>query len=145
MSVDLRQAALERGEVVSVEQLDGGLIEITARLPRLAAAAAPGQFAQLRCGDHGGPLLRRPFSVAWTESGTCSFVFEVVGEGTRLLAELTAGDVLDSLGPLGRGFSVDAARGEVVCVSGGLGCAPFPLLVRTTRRTASRAAMPGWG
>jgi len=138
VSVDLRQAALERGEVVSVEQLDGGLIEITARLPRLAAAAVPGQFAQLRCGDHGGPLLRRPFSVAWTESQTCSFVFEVVGEGTRLLAELTAGDVLDSLGPLGRGFSVDAARGEVVCVSGGLGCAPFPLLVRSLRSRGVR-------
>ena len=133
MSADLRQAALERGEVVSVERLGGGLIEITARLPHLAATASAGQFAQLRCGGGGGPLLRRPFSVAWTDSGTCSFVFEVVGEGTRLLAGLAAGDMLDSLGPLGRGFSVDAARGEVVCVSGGLGCAPFPLLVRSLR------------
>jgi dihydroorotate dehydrogenase electron transfer subunit len=138
VSANLRQAALERGAVVRVEHLDGGLIEVTARLPHLAAAAAPGQFAQLRCGDQGGPLLRRPFSVAWTESGTCSFVFEVVGEGTRLLAELTPGDVLDSLGPLGRGFSVDAARGEVVCVSGGLGCAPFPLLVRSLRSRGVR-------
>jgi dihydroorotate dehydrogenase electron transfer subunit len=128
------RAALEKGAVVSVERLGGGLIELTARLPHLAAHARPGEFAQLRCGPGPGPLLRRPFSVAWVEAERCSFVFEVVGAGTRLLAEMRRGDLLDSLGPLGRGFSVGVASGRVVCVSGGLGCAPFPILCRALRR-----------
>jgi dihydroorotate dehydrogenase electron transfer subunit len=113
--------------------LVGGLIEVTARLPHLAATALPGQFAQLRCGESGGPLLRRPFSVAWSDAGRCSFVLEVVGAGTALLAQLQAGDTLDVLGPLGRGFSLDAGPGRVLCVAGGLGCAPFPFLIGALR------------
>jgi len=133
VSVDLRRASTERGDVVSVELLGEALIEITACLPRLARASAPGEFAQLRCGSIGGPLLRRPFSVAWSDADTCSFVFEVVGAGTRLLAELQPGDILDALGPLGNGFTV-AATQRAVCVAGGLGCAPFPFLVRALRQ-----------
>ena len=133
MSVDLRRAAVETGEVVGVERLGGGLIELSARLPHLAAQARPGEFAQLRCSHGVVPLLRRPFSVAWTEADVCSFVFEVVGAGTRLLAAMEAGDALDSLGPLGRGFNLEPAPARAVCVSGGLGCAPFPLLLRALR------------
>jgi dihydroorotate dehydrogenase electron transfer subunit len=106
---------------------------LVARLPHLAATATPGAFAQLRCGQSTTPLLRRPFSVAWTQGETCGFVFEAVGAGTRLLSELQPGDPLDVLGPLGHGFSVVDA-GSVVCVSGGLGCAPFPLLINELRR-----------
>jgi dihydroorotate dehydrogenase electron transfer subunit len=133
VSGEISRARIDRGEVVSVEHLGGGLIEVTARLAHLAATAAPGEFAQLRCGEGFSPLLRRPFSVAWTDGDSCSFVFEVVGTGTAMLARLRPGDMLDALGPLGCGFTVDVAPGRVVCVSGGLGCAPFPILVRTLR------------
>src|SRR5207245_1979313 len=85
--------------------------------------------AELRCGNTFTPLLRRPFSVAWTANDMCGFVFEEVGAGTRLLAALRPGDTLDVLGPLGAGFHLDAGRGPVVCVSGGVGCAPFPMLI----------------
>jgi dihydroorotate dehydrogenase electron transfer subunit len=118
---------------VDVEHLEGGLVELTARLPHLASAALPGQFAQLRCGRDGSPLLRRPFSVAWTQDDTCSFVFAAVGEGTAKLVRARPGDRLDALGPLGIGFTVPAGPGRAVCVSGGLGCAPFPLLARALR------------
>ncbi len=129
MTADLSQARVERGEVVVVERI-GDLIEITARLPHLAATSAPGQFAQLRTEEGAVPLLRRPFSVAWSDGELCSFVFAVVGIGTSRLAALHPGDVLDALGPLGSGFSLVPA-GPVLCVSGGVGCAPFPLLIKT--------------
>jgi dihydroorotate dehydrogenase electron transfer subunit len=135
VTADLSRAALETGEVLVVERLGGGLLELVARLPHLAATATPGAFAQLRCGETTTPLLRRPFSVAWTLDDTCGFVFEAVGAGTRLLSELQPGDPLDVLGPLGHGFSV-VDGGSVVCVSGGLGCAPFPLLINELRRRA---------
>lgn len=129
MTSDLSRARLESGEVVRVERL-GALIEISVALPRLAAATSPGQFAQLRCGAGPVPLLRRPFSVAWIEDEVCSFVFEEVGVGTRLLGALHEGDQLEVLGPLGRGFTLDPHVAGCVIVSGGVGCAPFPLLVR---------------
>ena len=118
------------GEVLRVDELGGGLVELTAHLPHLAATARAGEFAQLRCGDGPLPLLRRPFSVAWVEGEHCSFVFERVGAGTRLLAAMRPGDVLGSLGPLGVGFTLRESMRTVVCVAGGLGCAPFPLLAR---------------
>ena len=131
---DLTRAREESGEVVAVEDLSGGLIELTARLPHLAAEAHAGEFAQLRCSPGPAPLLRRPMSVAWVDGDTCSFVFERVGVGTRLLAAMRAGDRLDVLGPLGVGFTTSPTLRRVLCVAGGLGCAPFPLLARQLRQ-----------
>ena len=91
--------------------------------------ARAGEFAQLRCSRSNVPLLRRPFSVAWSDGDACSFVFDVVGAGTAALAALRPGDTIDVLGPLGNGFT-PAAPGSALCVAGGVGCAPFPLLVR---------------
>ena len=134
MTSSLRGVRDERGEVVSVERLGGEMFELSVRLPHLARTARPGQFAQLRCGESAVPLLRRPFSVAWTEGDVASFVLAPVGVGTRLLAALRPGDSLTSLGPLGNGFTLDCGSTRSLCVSGGLGCAPFPLLVRELRR-----------
>jgi dihydroorotate dehydrogenase electron transfer subunit len=130
---DLSRARDETGAVVGVEELDGGLVELTAHLPWLAAMARAGEFAQLRCGPGPIPLLRRPFSVAWVEGEHCAFVFERVGEGTRRLAAMRRGDMLAALGPLGAGFTLRDDMRRVVCVAGGLGCAPFPLLARQAR------------
>jgi dihydroorotate dehydrogenase electron transfer subunit len=129
----LERARDELGKVLSVEHLPGGLVELTAHLPHLASTAQPGEFAQLRCGPGPIPLLRRPFSVAWTDGDSCSFVFERVGAGTRILADLRPGDPLQSLGPLGLGFTLNPAMRRVVCIAGGLGCAPFPLLAHHAR------------
>ncbi|MFN2582557.1 MAG: dihydroorotate dehydrogenase electron transfer subunit, partial [Candidatus Dormibacteria bacterium] len=122
----------------------GGIYELTVRLPLLASRANPGQFAQIRCGSGVEPLLRRPFSVAWSGGDECAFVFEVVGSGTRLLSALHPGDQLDVLGPLGTSFSIDAECARAVMVSGGVGCAPFPFLVaRLADRVANITVLSG--
>jgi dihydroorotate dehydrogenase electron transfer subunit len=138
VKASLRDVRDERGEVVAVESLGGGMVEISARLPHLAAAAQPGQFAQLCCGDSIATLLRRPFSIAWTDGDLAAFVLAPVGAGTRILAALHPGDPLVALGPLGNGFTVDTESTHALCVSGGLGCAPFPLLIRALRRSGAR-------
>lgn len=132
MSAPRVAARDELGEVVAVDVLGGGMVELSVRLPHLAATAQPGQFAQLDCGET--TLLRRPFSVAWTEGELASFVLAPVGVGTKALASLRPGDELRALGPLGHGFSVGDSACPALCVSGGLGCAPFPLLIRALRR-----------
>ena len=140
MTADLSSARLERGEVVRVERF-GTLVELTAMLPHLAATAKAGQFAQLRCGPGPVPLLRRPFSVAWVEGQLCTFVLEEVGAGTRLLGRLSPGDELEVLGPLGTAFTLAGEGDRCLIVSGGVGCAPFPLLVRSLLERGARDVM----
>ena len=141
MRRSLRDVRDERGEVVAVDVLGGGMVEVIARLPHLAATALPGQFAQLRCGSGVSPLLRRPFSVAWTDGDVAAFVLSPVGAGTRLLASLEPGDPLVALGPLGSGFTTDTGATRALCVAGGLGCAPFPLLTRALRQAGQQVTI----
>jgi dihydroorotate dehydrogenase electron transfer subunit len=60
------------------------------------------------------------------------FLYKVVGEGTRRLAALCAGDTLDVLGPLGHGFT-RGTEDVAVVVGGGVGIAPLVALVETLR------------
>jgi dihydroorotate dehydrogenase electron transfer subunit len=134
---DLVRAVNEQGEVIAVEELGGGLVELTATLPGIASRARGGDFAQLRCGPGPVPLLRRPMSVAHVEGESCGFVFERVGQGTALLGAMQPGDRIDALGPLGVGFTMPGGPGRVLCVAGGLGCAPFPLAAAQALRAGS--------
>jgi dihydroorotate dehydrogenase electron transfer subunit len=83
----------------------------------------PGQFFML---EAPGRVLPRPMSLCLCPPGELGFLFEPVGPGTRALAELTPGDRLGILGPLGNGFRLDVER--PLLVGGGIGIAPFPYL-----------------
>jgi dihydroorotate dehydrogenase electron transfer subunit len=105
-------------------------VELVLYHPPSAAAVNPGQFFQLAVGaPH--TILRRPYSAAWSDatSGNVGFIFNVVGAGSAWLSAQVAGDELDLLGPLGRGFELDAKR-PAVCIAGGLGVAVFPGVVQ---------------
>lgn len=80
------------------------IIDLTVSAPEMAAIARPGQFAHLKAE---GLFLRRPISICEIdrEKGTLRFVFEIKGEGTRVLSEKRVGDNLDIMGPLGHGFA----------------------------------------
>ncbi len=101
-----------------------GGVELVCESP-VAADVRPGQFFQVAV-ESPGALLRRPYSAAWTDParGLVGFVFNVVGAGSGWLAARNAGDRVDLLGPLGRGFAIDSGR-PAVCVAGGLGIAVF--------------------
>lgn len=104
--------------------------------PAIAEAARAGQFVNILLRP--GPLLRRPFSVYTARDGVVEIIFKPVGEGTRRLAELRLGDRVSLLGPLGRGFSLDADCRSVALVSGGLGVAPMLLAARDARAAGLR-------
>ena len=103
--------------------------------PRADKAPHAGQFFMLRCWpDTAAPLLSRPISVhSWdAATGTLEFLYEVRGQGTRLLAALLPGDTLLLIGPSGNGFDAAAAAsaGKVAVVGGGIGTAPLYQLVK---------------
>jgi dihydroorotate dehydrogenase electron transfer subunit len=100
----------------------------------LAGATRAGQFAMLDVPDRIRPYLRRAYSVADADpaAGTVEFLLKTIGRGTAALEELPEGSAVRLLGPLGNAFTVsDLARGaRVAIVAGGIGAAPFPMLLK---------------
>lgn len=109
--------------------------------PHELAASEAGQFVMLKVTDAIDPLLRRPFglfdvgtfSAEYAGCGTqtyCEILYKVVGKGTKLLSALHHGDLVDLLGPLGRGFDLGPSGEEKVLVGGGVGLAPLYYLAK---------------
>ena len=88
-----------------------------------------GQFYMLRSWGI-EPFLSRPISIHDANSEGITFLYETVGEGTRLFSELKRGDFIELLGPLGNGFDTDNIKGKVAIVTGGIGIAPMGLVVK---------------
>ncbi|MBU4010869.1 MAG: dihydroorotate dehydrogenase electron transfer subunit, partial [Proteobacteria bacterium] len=76
------------------------------------------------------PFLRRPFSVhnvtGKNNNGQCiDILYEVVGEFTGRLSEIRAGEWVDIMGPLGKGFALTENCSKIFIVAGGIGVAPM--------------------
>ena len=113
--------------VLSNEEIMPGVHLLWAEAPQIAGAAQPGQFVMVRTSEDHDPLLRRPLSIhRVVENGALALLFEVVGRGTDWLAQRKAGERLDLLGPLGRGFDVHSQK--LLLVAGGIGIAPLIFL-----------------
>lgn len=98
--------------------------------PEISSIIQPGQFLNIRVSEKVFPLLRRPFSVCDVVGNHLYIMFNILGEGTNILAHKPIGSTLDILGPLGVGFNMDGDYETAVIVAGGLGAAPFPYLTR---------------
>jgi dihydroorotate dehydrogenase electron transfer subunit len=92
-----------------------------------ALAAKPGQFFQLLCPsiDAIETWFRRPQSVYRVDHGRkqLEFLYKIAGRGTKGLATLKPGDMLDMFGPLGQGFTIDAKHKNIVVLGRGVGLA----------------------
>jgi hypothetical protein len=74
-----------------------------------------------------------------------SFLIAPVGEGTRELCRLRPGEAVWLLGPLGNGFdlgALTAGAARLVIVAGGVGAAPFPLLLTRIGPEGGRSPAP---
>jgi len=114
--------------VVSVEHINDRyvLIQLTheAPLPEMR----PGQFVEVRVDGSPATFLRRPVSINMVdvENNRLWLLVAVVGDGTRRMARLCAGDRLNCMLPLGNGFTLPAGKDErVLLVGGGVGVAPL--------------------
>jgi dihydroorotate dehydrogenase electron transfer subunit len=130
--------------IVSNVEVMPGYHLLCAEASHIASNAKPGQFAMVRCGYK--LTLRRPLSIHMIDDKTrVSFLFAVPrladipapssnreveervgkGEGTLWLSQRRVGEELDILGPLGNGFSIEPATGNLLLVAGGIGVAPL--------------------
>ncbi|AFV11653.1 dihydroorotate dehydrogenase electron transfer subunit PyrK [Thermacetogenium phaeum DSM 12270] len=131
---------IEPGEytcrVIVQNCLSPGYYLLSLEAPELARGALPGQFVMIRCGDCYDPFLRRPLSIHYVdgEKGEVQFLYQVRGKGTALLAERSAGDKVQLLGPLGRGFSCAEEGKKGVLLGAGVGVAPILYLASSLKK-----------
>ncbi len=116
--------------VEKVIELDNQIFLLKIHCPGITKTIKPGQFVNVRVTETIYPLLRRPFSVCDVEGEYFYLMFNVFGEGTRILASKHFGDTIDILGPLGNGFNYNDDYETAIIVAGGLGAAPFPYMIR---------------
>ena len=87
----------------------------------------PGQFVEVRVDGSPSTFLRRPISINFVdyEQNELWLLVAIVGEGTRWMASLKAGDCLNCMLPLGNGFSSLSTIKTPLLVGGGVGVAPL--------------------
>lgn len=122
--------ALEHVTVLANERVCAGVGLLSLHAPRCAVDVLPGQFVHLRLGTERDLLLRRPFSVWRTAEERIEILYQVVGEGTRRLADVAPGSPgVDIIGPVGRGWDVPDHATHALVIAAGLGSAPLGMLV----------------
>lgn len=120
---------MELSEYKSVEILENKEVSDGIFLMKLNASlkGVPGQFYMLKVGNL-DPLLPRPISIYDVGENEISFLYQVVGKGTEIMAEKKRGDTIEILGPLGNGFKIEGEK--VAVVGGGIGIAPLLYLCK---------------
>ena len=114
-------------ELVKKEVVAEGIYKFTVKAPAIASKAKAGQFLEIKISKTGAPFLRRPISIynICKEEGLVEFIFQVKGEGTKLLAEENVGAEIDIMGPLGNGSFDISDYKKVAIIGGGIGTYPL--------------------
>ncbi len=94
-----------------------------------------GDVSDIKCGQFvnikiDGFYLRRPISVCNIENDELTIIYKVVGEGTKVMAEMQSGTKLDVLTGLGNGYDLSKSGATPLLVGGGAGVPPMYLLCR---------------
>lgn len=93
-------------------------------------ACRPGQFVMLRCGPTWTPYLRRAlFPVAIGAQTLALWVDALADEGMAWLSRRRVGDVLEVIGPLGKGFTLHPQQRRLLLVAEASHVAPLLALM----------------
>lgn len=109
--------------IVKKKTLAKEIYDLEILCPDIASVAVAGQFVNVIAD---GFTLRRPISICGIdkEKGTLRIVFEVRGKGTKQIATKNEGELIDILGPLGKGFPLSEYK-TAITVGGGIGTPPM--------------------
>lgn len=134
-----------RCEILSSRKA-GTFHSITLVAPEIAAQARPGQFITVAVPEGQELFLRRAFWIhqvsrrgGW--AGTLEFLFDPTGRGTGWLSRVGAHQLIDVIGPLGKGFAVPKGPSSCLLVAEGYGAAPLYFLAEELRNRGKRVDM----
>ncbi|MGF7143487.1 dihydroorotate dehydrogenase electron transfer subunit [Anaerotaenia torta] len=111
-------------EITEQTMLAKDIYSMWIKAEEIAAAAVPGQFVSLYCGDR-SRLLPRPISICEIDRqrGLIRLVYRVTGAGTREFAGWKARDRVEVMGPFGNGFTLEGSK--AILMGGGIGIPPM--------------------
>jgi len=114
-------------KVKEVEQIHQRYVLIKLTHQNTLPDMLPGQFVEVRVDGSPSTFLRRPISINFVdrENNELWLLVATVGQGTKQLAKLKFGDVLNCVLPLGNGFTPAKQGEKVLLVGGGVGVAPL--------------------
>lgn len=115
--------------IVSQECIGKDIYSMWLQTETIAKEAVPGQFVSLYSRD-GSKLLPRPISLCEIdrEQGRIRLVYRVTGKGTGTeeFSRYHAKVGIETMGPLGNGFPLEAVKGKkVFLIGGGIGIPPM--------------------
>ena len=122
--------------LIKKEQIKPDIYKFSVEAPEIVKDAKQGQFVEIRVTNGTAPFLRRPISIhnIDKESGKLEFIFQVKGEGTRILSEKVEGDEIDLLGPLGYGTFEFKDYKKIAILGGGIGVFPLYELAKNAQK-----------
>ena len=115
------------------------LLKLTSQSP--LPEMLPGQFAEIRVDGSPSTFLRRPISINYVDRSRNEvwFLIQLVGDGTRRLAEATKGEIINIVLPLGNGFTMPQIPSDkLLLVGGGVGTAPMLYLGEQLAKNGSK-------
>ncbi len=125
---------VENASITFQQEYPGRQFLLRLYAPRIAERTRAGHFVHVTC----DPLrpLRRPLSIlrASPKEGWIELLYRVVGEGTALLSQRSAGETVNLLGPIGQPFQIDTTPGaRPLLIGGGIGMPPMIALADQLR------------
>lgn len=124
-------------KIISKEYFSEKVAKLVVEAPLIAKSRRAGHFVIVRCGNDGE---RIPLTIVDSDvkAGTITLVIQAVGDSTRKICTLNAGDSLtDVVGPLGQATHIENF-GTVVCCGGGVGVAPLLPIIRALKDAGNR-------
>lgn len=116
MKYDVRQL-----ELLSNLEIADGIFDMRLKYMQDDLPVECGQFAHVYVP---GKSLRRPISVCDASQNVLRLVYQVKGEGTKIMSKMQAGSDVDVLVPLGNGFKIEQDR-RYCLIGGGIGAPPM--------------------
>lgn len=124
-------------KLLSNEQIADGIFDMRLEYGSDEIPVQCGQFAHVYVP---GKSLRRPISVCDVQNGELRLVYQVKGEGTKIMSQMKAGEMVDVLAPLGNGFNIESGK-RYALIGGGIGVPP---MLNTARQCQSPLVITGF-
>ncbi|MBO8459396.1 MAG: dihydroorotate dehydrogenase electron transfer subunit [Bacteroidetes bacterium] len=126
--------------LVAVEWLNAKNVLLTLTASQQMPEMLPGQFVEVRIDNAPDVFLRRPISIHFfdPQKNLLYLMVQVVGKGTKRMAALNVGDVLNLILPLGNTFSIPESPQRLLLVGGGVGVAPLLYLGAELKKKVHR-------
>lgn len=130
-------------QLIEKIKLKDDIYHFKVKAPEIVKVAKPGNFIEIRVSDTTVPFLRRPISIynLEKEKGILEFIFQIKGQGTKILATKEIGDKIDILGPLGFGTFKYEAHQKIAVIGGGIGVFPLYELSKSAKQAGKNVTI----